>query len=165
MPLSYTGGNGLPTTFYVCCSPPQPNTFSFSPPAEAAFLGWYAAAKGYNGFLRWAYDSWTENPLYDTRFIKWPAGDCFLVYPGGRSSIRFERLREGIQDYEKLRIVRTRLEQMHSAEANNLKNQLDKTLAHFSSEIVNARNPYADTVQNGKKVLLEASRFLAKQKT
>lgn len=29
-----------------------------------------------------------------------------MIYPGPRSSIRFERLREGIQDYEKIRILR-----------------------------------------------------------
>jgi hypothetical protein len=68
-------------------------------------MGWHADALGYSGFLRWAYNSWVEDPLYDTTHVNWTPGDCFLVYPGGRSSIRFERLREGIQDFEKIRIV------------------------------------------------------------
>ncbi len=97
---------GQPTTFYVCCIPPRPNVHTFSPPAEAQWMGWHAAATGYNGFLFWAYNAWTEDPLYDTRFVTWPAGDCFLVYPGARSSIRFERLRDGIEDFEKIRILR-----------------------------------------------------------
>ena len=97
---------GKPTTYYVCCNPLRPNTFTFSPPAEAHWLGLYAAAKGYTGFLRWAYDSFTEDPFFDTQHTTWPAGDCFVVYPGARSSIRFERLREGIQDFEKIRILR-----------------------------------------------------------
>ena len=42
----------------------------------------------------------------DARHVLWPAGDTFLVYPGGDSSIRFEKLREGIVDYEKIRLVR-----------------------------------------------------------
>ena len=29
-----------------------------------------------------------------------------MVYPGGNSSIRFEKLREGIVDFEKIRILR-----------------------------------------------------------
>jgi hypothetical protein len=95
-----------PTTFYVCCVPNRPNTFTDAPPAESHWIGLWAAAKGYGGFLRWAYDSWTEDPFFDTKHTTWPAGDCFLVYPGARSSIRFERLREGIQDFEKLRILR-----------------------------------------------------------
>lgn len=98
----------LETTFYVCTSPKVPNTFIFSPPAESTWLGHYAAAEGLSGFLRWAYNSWTEDPFIDTKYPPkgWPSGDCFLVYPGPRSSIRFERLREGIQDYEKVRILR-----------------------------------------------------------
>jgi hypothetical protein len=82
----------------------------FSPPAENAWMGWYASAFGYDGFLRWAYDSWTGDPARDARHVLWPAGDCFLVYPGARSGIRFERLREGIVDFEKLRILRELLD-------------------------------------------------------
>ncbi|MEX0360320.1 MAG: DUF4091 domain-containing protein, partial [Allomuricauda sp.] len=52
------------------------------------------------------YNSWVENPLQDSRFRTWPAGDTYLVYPGNRSSIRFETLREGIQDAEKVRVLR-----------------------------------------------------------
>ena len=59
------------------------------------------------GFLRWAYNSWVEDPIRDSRFRKWAAGDTYLVYPEGRSSIRFERLVEGIQDWEKIRLLKT----------------------------------------------------------
>ena len=104
--LAERARQGRPTTFYICCSPARPNTFVFSPPAESVWLGQFAAGQGYSGFLRWAYDSWTEDPLFDTKHVTWDAGDCFLVYPGARSSIRFERLREGIQDFEKIRILR-----------------------------------------------------------
>jgi hypothetical protein len=97
---------GKITTFYVCTGPKRPNTFTFSPPAEAVWLGYYAAAKRFSGLLRWAADHWPLDPLFDTSFGRWPAGDTFLVYPGPRSSIRFERLREGIQEYEKIRLLR-----------------------------------------------------------
>jgi hypothetical protein len=102
--------NGQITTFYTMCAKPEhPNNFTFSPPAEQALLGWYAAARGFDGYLRWAYNSWVEDPLKDSRFRTWPAGDTYQIYPGPRSSIRFERLREGIQDYEKIHIVRSLL--------------------------------------------------------
>lgn len=100
--------NRLSTTYYVCCTPPQPNNFVFSPPVEGQYLGWYASAYGYDGFLRWAYDAWPADPMRDARHTLWPAGDCFLVYPGGAGSIRFEKLREGIVDYEKIRLLRER---------------------------------------------------------
>jgi hypothetical protein len=98
--------SGKTTTFYVCCTPPRPNNFVFSPPIEGRFLGWYATAYGYDGFLRWAYDAWPEDPVRDARHTLWPAGDCFLVYPGAGSCIRYEKLREGIVDFEKIRILR-----------------------------------------------------------
>lgn len=96
---------GLNSTFYICCSDEFANQFTFSDPAESTFLGWYAMASGFNGMLRWAYNSWVANPLHDSRFRTWPAGDTYVVYPQGRSSIRFERMLEGIQDYEKIRII------------------------------------------------------------
>ena len=96
--------SGFYTTFYVCCGPLRPNTFTESAPVESVWLGWYAASAGFDGMLRWAYDSWTMDPQ-DTRHGAWPAGDCFLCYPDARSSIRLERLREGIQEYEKLHFV------------------------------------------------------------
>ena len=61
--------------------------------------------------LRWAFNSWVENPLVDSRFRTWPAGDTYITYPQARSSIRYERLVEGIQDYEKVQIVKKLLEQ------------------------------------------------------
>ena len=97
---------GLTTTFYVCCSSDFPNTYTFSDPAEAVYLAWYAAAMDYDGMLRWSYNSWTEDPIRDSRFRTWSAGDTYIVYPEGRSSIRFERVVEGIQDFEKMRILR-----------------------------------------------------------
>lgn len=97
---------GLNSTFYICCSDAFPNQFTFSDPAESTYLAWYALAGGFDGVLRWAYNSWVENPLQDSRFRTWPAGDTYIVYPQNRSSIRFERMLEGIQDYEKVQVLR-----------------------------------------------------------
>ncbi len=110
---------GHVSTHYVCCSDGFPNTFTFSPPEEGIFIGWYTIAANFDGFLRWAYNSWVENPLQDSRFRAWPAGDTYIVYPENRSSIRFEKLREGIQDAEKIRILREELK------ANNMLDELD----------------------------------------
>jgi hypothetical protein len=122
---------GATTTYYVCCAPPQPNTFVFSDPIEGRYLGWYAAAIGYDGFLRWAYDAWPEDPDRDARHTLWPAGDTFLVYPGGVSSIRFEKLREGIVDYEKIRILRERAATLPDGEGKALMHELEAHLGGF----------------------------------
>lgn len=144
----------MPSTFYVCCGPEHPNTFTNSPPAEATWLGWYAANKGYTGFLRWAYNSWVADPLFDTRFGNWTAGDCFLVYPGGRSSIRFERLREGIQDFEKIRIIRSLLKKKNNKETDEKLEKLERVLSLFEKENLTAENA-GELVRKGKLILQE----------
>ena len=148
-----------PTTFYVCCGPARPNTFPCSPPAESTWMGWYASGRGYSGFLRWAYDSWVAEPLYDTSHVTWTAGDCFLVYPGRRSSIRFERLREGIADYEKIRILRRRLQMDKNPRAKAALKRLDSVLARFTLKSAQ-KQPCADVVNHGKELLVELSRGL-----
>lgn len=118
---------GLITNYYVCCSDKFPNVFTFSDPAEAVYSAWYAVAADYDGFLRWAYNSWVENPLTDSRFRTWPAGDTYIVYPEARSSIRFEKLIEGIQDSQKIRILREELKDpSKSAELQSLNDEIAK---------------------------------------
>lgn len=143
---------GLTTTFYTCCAEAHPNMFVISNPDEAAWLGWFAQADGYDGYLRWAYNSWTLDPLTDARFRTWPAGDCFVVYPGGRGSVRFSKLVEGIQDFEKVRILRSRWQET----GNEAKlGQLTGILKSFTSETVLAEGP--------TKALAAAKSFLDKQ--
>ena len=143
---------GLTTTFYTCCAEAHPNMFVISNPDEAAWLGWFAQADGYDGYLRWAYNSWTLDPLTDARFRTWPAGDCFVVYPGGRGSVRFSKLVEGIQDFEKVRILRSRWQEI----GNEAKlGQLTGILKSFTSETVLAEGP--------AKALAAAKSFLDRQ--
>ena len=99
-----------PTTLYTCCTEANPNTFTFSDPAEAAWMSYYVAQKHLDGYLRWAYNSWPIEPLLDSRFRAWAGGDTYLVYPGPRTSIRFERLIEGVQAHEKISILRNEFE-------------------------------------------------------
>lgn len=131
---------GQISTYYTCCTEAFPNTFTFSPPAEAAWMILHALAGGYEGYLRWSYNSWTEQPLLDSRFRTWAAGDTYCVYPGPRSSIRFERMVEGVQDCEKIRILREEFAAKgHKARLK----KLESLLARFSSEAVSEgrKNP------------------------
>ena len=97
---------GFVTTFYTSCEEPHPNTFTFSDPTDCQWFGWYAAKAHLDGYLRWALNSWVIEPLLDSRFYSFGAGDCFLIYPGARTCLRFEQLVAGIQAYEKIRLLR-----------------------------------------------------------
>ena len=143
---------GATSTVYVCCTPPYPNNFLFSPPIEGRWLSWYASAYGYDGFLRWAYDAWPEDPARDARHGSWAAGDCFLVYPGGNSCIRYEKLREGIVDFEKIRILR-----QQTATKKDLWKKFDEHLKVFINEKeFNSKKITAD-VEKGKAFIEQLS--------
>ena len=103
---------GYRTTLYSCTEH-APGQFSLSAPVESYWAILNAGKMGTAGFLRWAYDAWVENPLEDTTHNAFEAGDCFLVYPSAKdakektvhSSVRLERLAEGVRDVNKLMII------------------------------------------------------------
>ncbi|HMH31380.1 MAG TPA: glycoside hydrolase domain-containing protein [Puia sp.] len=144
---------GFTSTYYICCNPPKPNDFIFSPPVEGRWLGWYSAAHQYNGFLRWAYDAWPADPARDARHTLWPAGDCFLVYPGGNSCVRFEKLREGIVDFEKIRILRKKLSASPDKEIKRQVKALDDHLNSLLTEHDFNTEKIISDVDNGRKLI------------
>ena len=140
---------GQVTTYYTCCTEPRPNTFTFSAPAEAEWLGWFAAKENLDGYLRWALNSWVKNPLQDSRFTAWAAGDTYMIYPEGRSSIRFERLIEGTQSYEKIRILKEEFEKKGNKSAIKKIDKILKAFDEFSLEEI----PAATVVTKAKEAI------------
>ncbi|MBC7949995.1 MAG: DUF4091 domain-containing protein [Chitinophagaceae bacterium] len=151
---------GFTTTYYVCCNPPVPNNFVFSPPVEGRWISWYTAAHSYDGFLRWAYDAWPADPNRDARHDFWPAGDCFLVYPGGNSCIRFEKLREGIVDFEKIRILRAKAARSNDRQVKVLLSQLEDHLATLLLEKDFETKKIRADVDKGKQLIDQLSEKL-----
>lgn len=142
---------GLNTTWYVCCADPFANMFTFSAPAEAVYAGWHTVAADLDGMLRWAYNSWVENPLTDSRYKTWPAGDTYMVYPDARSSIRFERLIEGIQDAEKIRILRKQYSDENTSESLAKLNELEEAIKYFYT--LEPSDDWNDKLNEAKKLL------------
>ena len=116
---------GKRTTYYICCSPARPNTFMCSGNGEAFVCGFYPAACGLDGLLRWAYNSWGEDSLNDMTYTRWSAGDISLVYPDGSPSWRFLELKNGIQQAEKFNILKA---------AGGRDEELAKLAARFNAE-------------------------------
>lgn len=122
--------SGKKTTFYVCCNPGKPNTFTSSPPVESEWLGLFAAANNLDGILRWAYNSWGRDPLMNTDFGNWKAGDCFMVYPGNKTSVRFEKMRDGLETFEKIAILRQAAKSSNATPAlKQAVSEMDKLLS------------------------------------
>ena len=141
---------GFYTTFYVCCHPSFPNTFSCSQPYESELLGWYNIAHDYDGMLRWAYNSWAADPAYDSRFAKWISGDTYLVYPFNRSSVRFEKLIDGIEVAEKVRQLRR-----DGVDLSALDAVFQKIC---DAEITDYNYPWYELMSEARKALDEVSR-------
>lgn len=112
---------GKKVWWYVCCGPLYPFA-NFAPLenpwSEARVLAWQQYMEGSDGLLYWAANWWTtvsrldasdtiqsEPRLTSTLFVQ---GDGVLIYPGTDTaypSIRLSALRDGVQDYEHLRLV------------------------------------------------------------
>ncbi len=108
---------GLITTMYTCTGN-RPNLYNLYDPCEAAWTIWMGENLHTDGFMRWAYDSWVEDPLNDASHSRFETGDVQMVYPGDkedltngkvpvtRSAPRTERLYEAIRDVQKLRYLK-----------------------------------------------------------
>lgn len=117
----------------VCCYPSShPNLFIDYPAMDARIIGWLSWKMGVSGFEYWSADSWGQDlkhlgahPFLTKVETNWKAntfgkynGDGYLLYPGPNgsvlSSIRLENLRDGIEDYEMLGLLRDRVAQAKS---------------------------------------------------
>lgn len=127
--LAKRKAKGWVSTTYTCCSNTEPNLFSNSLPAEAAYLPIHSIANGFDGYLHWSWMNWDDHSLTDTRYRLFASGDTYLIYPGPRSSVRYERFIEGVAMAEKVRILR----QYFSENANvTALNQLNNMVKAFS---------------------------------
>ncbi len=126
----------------------------------------FAAANNFDGFLRWAYNSWPKNPFENAVWEKknWPAGDTFLVYPGNRTTLRFETLRDGIEDFEKIRILRecASAKASGTTEFKTAVENLEKFLAeNFTiSNGLNSENDFSEQVLKARNLIDAASKLV-----
>jgi hypothetical protein len=111
---------GKRSLLYTAVTPLYPNTFLFSDPLESRYLGWIVWKWDFDGYIRWAWNFWPAT-LWDQPFFTWHSGDMFFVYPGPNrpvDSIRWEMLRQGLEDYECLWLARKGLDEMSLAGRN-----------------------------------------------
>lgn len=144
---------GQISTSYTCCTEAKPNLFTNSLPAEAAYLPLQAVATGLDGYLHWSWINWPEQPLLDSRFRLFASGDTYISYPGDRSSVRFERLVEGIQQSEKIHILR---EAYRAAGDTERLEALEAAIEPFLSGQISASRSAASMVNTLEAVLNDA---------
>lgn len=98
--------------WYVACGPEYPNTVIHSPLLECRLIGLMTSYMELDGFLRWNYTVWPEDPRNKIayKYPLFPAGDTNFVYPAndGRPllSLRYKNLKRGIQEFELIELLK-----------------------------------------------------------
>lgn len=111
--------------WYTCVAPKWRGINYFIDEAATAprIHPWMNYLYGNDGILYWATDNWTEvgcNPWEKTETYPTGNGDGSLLYPSRDglnhpvASIRLKMLREGLEDYELLRLLGVRLKEVAS---------------------------------------------------
>jgi hypothetical protein len=106
---------GIELWFYTCMYPTgrYPNRFLDFSLLKTRILHWINWRYGMTGYLHWGLNFWARDPFHQDRIRAGeeddlPPGDCWIVYPGPdgpMDSVRWEQMREGIQDFELLRLL------------------------------------------------------------
>jgi len=89
-----------------------PNKTVDVPLIQSRTLHWYNYRFNLKGYLHWGFDSWTDDPFEAPGQHR---GDGWHVYPakdGLLNSLRWEQMRNGIQDYEYLWLLEDKIRQM-----------------------------------------------------
>jgi hypothetical protein len=106
---------GKEVWFYTCLFPNgrYPNRFVDYPLVKTRILHWINFRWGFSGYLHWGFNQWRGGdpftnlePAHGNSFL--PPGDAWIVYPGDRQlldSMRYEAMRDGIEDFELLRLL------------------------------------------------------------
>jgi len=131
--------------FYTCCAPSgfHLNRFIDTELLRTRLLHWANWRYRLDGYLHWGLNQIIpeQDPFENTtpphgpyKDFHLPPGDSHLVYPGEDgpwSSVRFEAMGSGIEDYELLRIVAAQDEKL----ADELCSQLVRTFTDYDATV------------------------------
>ncbi|MBS7613478.1 DUF4091 domain-containing protein [Candidatus Bathyarchaeota archaeon] len=95
--------------FYTCCNPTgrYPNRFLDFSLLKTRVLHWLNYAYALKGYLHWGFNWWGRDPFGELN-PNLPPGDTHIAYPGRNgplSSLRLEVMRDGLEDYEYLKLL------------------------------------------------------------
>jgi len=159
--------------WYVAAGPsyPFPNVQVEYPLIASRVLFWMTFKYGVTGFEYYCYNIWERNYAKDPakRYpnVKWKAdgwsrgwpsnGDGMLFYPGPISSLRFEAIRDGIEDWESLQVLRDCVEAVrHRKNAGKYRRLIQQ------AEALLAVND--EVVAGFKKYTMDPQRLLAERR-
>jgi hypothetical protein len=99
---------------------PYPNKTVDVPLIESRLLHWLNYRYGLKGYLHWGFNQWTDDPFEAPGQHR---GDGWHVYPkkdGLLNSLRWEQMRNGLQDYEYFWLLEDKISKMRAALSERL---------------------------------------------
>jgi hypothetical protein len=132
---------GQEVWFYAACGPngSYANRFLDIHLLKVRYTHWLNFKYNIPGYLQWGYNFWGMLSPYSEIHMTWavgplPPGDSYIVYPtpqGVLDSIRWETMRDGIEDYELLKL----LEAKEPAEATRISSLLIKNFDDYDMDV------------------------------
>lgn len=138
---------GKEVWFYTCLGPQEnyANRFIEQPLIKTRILHWINYKYGITGYLHWGLNHWRPNndPFTLTTDMNYagntlPSGDMNIVYPKEERllpSIRMESMRDGIYDYELLKM----LEAKNKEKAKEIAGKIVFRFDHYDLNVINFR--------------------------
>ena len=121
-----------------------PNKTVDVPLIEARVMHWLNYRFGLLGYLHWGYNQWSEDPYKDPGTHR---GDGWHVYPkrgGVLDSLRWEQMRNGLQDYECLWLLQDKVTQIKAGLSSRVADliQPSRRGVEIASQVVQAYNNF-----------------------
>ena len=163
--------------WYSCCGPrhPYPAYFIDYPAMDLRMYHWMTWRYGLNGILYWNTMYWQDNPWQTPmsqppdRSTNWGNGDGFLLYPpvkapsgtfvekGPVTSIRWETIRDGIEDWGYFRMLQDRIDAASDAKKTNAAYAKARdALAHVSG-CIRSRTDYCSNPAEAESIRLNVA--------
>ena len=135
-----------------------PNKTVDVPLIESRILHWLNYRFGLKGYLHWGFNRWTDDPFAAPGTHR---GDGWHVYPkkdGLINSLRWEQMRNGIQDYEYLYMLEDKISRMKAGLSDRLSIiEPSRRGIEIASQIVKTMDTYnknPDTIYSVKKQII-----------
>ena len=135
-----------------------PNKTVDVPLIESRILHWLNYRFGLKGYLHWGFNRWTDDPFASPGRHR---GDGWHVYPkkdGLINSLRWEQMRNGIQDYEYLYMLEDKIRKIKAGLGERLAIiEPSRRGVEIASQVVKTMNIYnknPDTLYRVKKQII-----------
>ena len=127
---------------------------------ESRILHWLNYRFGLKGYLHWGFNAWTDDPF---AAVGKHRGDGWHVYPkkeGLINSLRWEQMRNGIQDYEYFWMLENKINKIRETLSERLSKMIEPSRRgiEISSQVVRTMSEYnkdPNVLYNAKKQVID----------